>query len=115
MFQQPIVQLFRDGVPLVVHVIDVPTPRVSDPHDRPQGFRFTFPFVGFGFGISHLAVVLFEDVFDLFEPFWWRFRTTEGQEREWSEGERVSRLGMVGRGGRRAKGSLGLDFGHVRG
>lgn len=34
-FKQPIVQLLRYSLPLVVQVVDIPRPRMSDPHYWP--------------------------------------------------------------------------------
>jgi len=55
-----VVQLSRDGFPLVEEVIDIATPLVMDLKDRPQGLSLAFAFVCLRLRVPHLCLQFLE-------------------------------------------------------
>lgn len=69
--EQPLVELFRDGLALVVEVVDVAGARVRDLEDRPKGLVLAFAVRRGVLRITHAVGVGEECVFNVGEACWW--------------------------------------------
>lgn len=65
--EEPIVELFADGLALVVQVVDVPRAGVGYLEDGPGRLVLLLSFVGGVLCVAHLVGVLEEGVFDVLE------------------------------------------------
>jgi hypothetical protein len=62
LLEEPVVQFLGNGIPLVVQLINITCPRVVNAEDRPDRLVLALALVTLVFGISHLPLVVFQDV-----------------------------------------------------
>ena len=60
--EEPVVELPRDGLPLVVQVIDVSRAGMRNAHYGPQGLGPAFSLVGLILRIAHLFRIIVENL-----------------------------------------------------
>ena len=60
--QQPVVQLPRYGLTLVIQLVNVPRASMRNPHNGPKRLCLSFSFMRFILGISHFFRIVIENL-----------------------------------------------------
>ena len=62
LFQEPVIELLADRLPLVVEFIDVPRTSMRYAHYRPERFRLALALMGFILSVAHLSRIVVENL-----------------------------------------------------
>ena len=62
LLEQPVVELFRNGISFVVQLVNIPRPRMRNPHDRPQRLGLALSFVRVIFCVSHFPCIIIQNL-----------------------------------------------------